>query len=282
MKIARKMGGVAALCAFVAVALVYARVPARSFDLQGSPVLVNRPAADITDTYLFPSPSNPNNVVAVMNVYPLIAASSTPSTAYKALNTYFDQQVLYTFKFDNNYTSEATNGGRPVEDFVLQVSFGAPSGGTQQVFVYGPLPPNGTGTSTSLVNSGTPTGTGYINRSFSLSAPYAGVQVFAGARRDPAFLNATASATGSTSYPYYHVTSMPGSYFGIFPTQNPNTSSGTSCITAGTCPAGFSAGTDLFAQTDVLSIVVELPKIQVVGSSGVVAFWATTSTVSGS
>jgi hypothetical protein len=216
-----------------------------------------------------------------MDVYPLIAASSTPSTAYNALNTFFDQKVLYTFKFDNNYTSEATNGGRPVEDYVLQVSFGAPTGGTQQVYVYGPSAPNGTGTSTYLVNAGTPTGTGYINRAFSLASPYSGIQIFAGARRDPAFLNASATPTGSTTYPYYHVTSNPGTYFGIFPGQNPNTSTGTSCITAGTCPGGFAAGTDLFAQTDVLSIVVEIPKIQVVGASGVVAFWATTATVSG-
>jgi hypothetical protein len=31
----------------------------------------------------------------------------------------------------------------------------------------------------------------------------------------------------------------------------------------------------------VLSIVVELPKVDVTGSSGIVAFWATTSTTTG-
>ena len=72
MKIARLFGGTAALCAFVAVAVLYAGVPARSFDLQGSPVLINRPKADITDTYFFPSPTNPNNVVAVMDVQPFV------------------------------------------------------------------------------------------------------------------------------------------------------------------------------------------------------------------
>ncbi|MBD5635726.1 MAG: DUF4331 family protein, partial [Candidatus Eremiobacteraeota bacterium] len=189
--------------------------------MQGSPVTTKRPAADITDTYLFPSPSNPNNVVAVMDVYPLIASSSTPSLAHTALNTFFDQQVLYTFKFDNNYTSQASNGGRPVEDLVIQVSFGAPTGGTQQVLVYGPESPNGVGTSVSLVNGGVPTGSGYINKSFSLTSSNAGIQVFAGARRDPAFLNATAQRTSTTGYPYFSVTSSPGTYFGIFPTENP-------------------------------------------------------------
>lgn len=281
MKFARLTGGVLALCAFVAVVIVYARVPARSFDLQGSPVTVSRPAADITDTYLFPSPSNPNNIVAVMDVYPLIPASSSPSPAFKALNTFFDQQVLYTFKFDNNYADRASNGGRPIENMVLQISFGAPSGGTQQVFAYGPLAPVKVGTSTSLVDGGTPTGTGFINKSFALTSPYNAVQVFAGARRDPAFLNATSTATGSTTYPFFDVSSTPGTYFGIFPGQNPNTSTGQSCLTAGSCPRGFSAGTDLFGQTDVLSIVVEMPKTDIVGASGIVGFWATTSSNSG-
>jgi hypothetical protein len=277
MKIARLSGGVVALCAFVAVALVYARVPARSFDLQGSPTTVKRPAADITDTYLFPSPSNATNVV--MDVYPLIPASSSPSLAHTALSTYFDQAVLYTFKFDNNYTSEASNGGRPIEDSVIQVSFGAPSGGTQQVFIYGPSAPNKTGTAVSLVNSGTPSASGFINKSFSVLGT--GIQVFAGARRDPAFLNATSQQASTTAYPYFTVTSNPGTYFGIFPGQNPNTPTGQSCVTAGSCPAGFAAGSDLFASTDVLSIVIELPKINLAGASGIVAFWATTATNSG-
>ena len=278
MKIARLLGGTAALCAFVAVIVVYARVPARSFDLQGSPTTVSRPGADITDTFLFPSPSNANNVVAVMDVYPQIPASTSPSLAYTALNTFFDQKTLYTFKFDNNFTSEASNGGRPNEDIVLQVSFGAPSGGTQQVYVYGPLAPNGSGAATRLVNGGSPSASGFINKSFSLGT---GIQVFAGARRDPAFLNATASQTSTTTYPFFTNTSTPGTYFGIFPGENPNTESGQSCVTAGSCPNGFIAGSDLFGQTDVLSIVVELPKIDLTGASGIVAFWATTATVSG-
>jgi hypothetical protein len=278
MKIARLAGGTFALSAFVAMAIVYARVPARSFDLQGSPTTVALPAADITDTYLFPSPSNANNVVAVMDVYPQIPASTSPSIAYTALNTFFAQRVLYTFKFDSNYTSEAANGGRPIENLVIQVSFGAPTGGTQQVYVYGPLAPNGVGTSTHLVNAGSPSATGFVNKSFSLGT---GIQVFAGARRDPAFLNATATRSSTTTYPFFANTPTPGTYFGIFPGENPNTVSGQSCLTTGACPNGFSRGTDLFANTDVLSIVLEIPKIDLTGASGIVAFWATTATVSG-
>ena len=87
MRFGRFLGGSATLCAFVGAAFLYAGAPARSFDLQGSPATVKRPAANITDTYFFPSPSNANNVVAVMNVYPLIAPGAGTST-------FFDPSVL--------------------------------------------------------------------------------------------------------------------------------------------------------------------------------------------
>ncbi len=269
MKFARLLGGSAALCAFAAAAL-YAGTPARSFDLRGSPVTVQRPAADITDTYFFPSPTNPNNVVAVMDVYPLIAAGA-------GTTTFFDPSVLYTMKFDNKYRSEAT-GGRPIEDLVIQFSFAAAAGGTQQVFVYGPAAPNSVGTSTTLVDGGFANGSGFINRPFSASATTSGTtpfSVFAGARRDPAFFNAS-------------------QFNNIFPDRNQG-STAASCLSGGTspCPQGFTpagggGSNDIFANTNVLSIVVELPKTALTaGNGGVcgtvcpVAYWATTSTASG-
>jgi hypothetical protein len=261
MKKARLFGGVAALCAVVLAALLYAHVPARSVDLQDSPATIRRPAADITDTYLFPSPTNPTNVVAVMDVYPLIASSSGATTA---INTFFDIGVLYTMKFDTNYTAEAANGGRPVENLVLQFSFAAPTGPTggqtQQVNVYGPLAPVETGPATMLVNSGTAAGTGFINRPFSFDDGQ--IQVFAGARRDPTFFD-------------YSL------FKSIFPAST--TGSGSSCYPS-TCPGGFGTGPnpDTFAATDVLSIVVEMPRSLLAnGGNGVIAYWATTSTTSG-
>lgn len=272
MKIARLFGGVAALCAFVAVALLYAHVPARGFDLQGSPVVVTRPKADITDTYFFPSPSNPNNVVAVMDVQPFISPAN-------ALSTFFDQGVLYTMKFDNQFgNSGVAIGSKPTENLVIQFSFSAPLGTTgqqtQQVFVYGPSPPAKTGSTTNLVNGGSADGAGFINRAFSLAS---GISVFAGTRRNPAFLSGTVSGTQPQG--------APGTFFGIFPGQNPFTQSGQTCLPGGanTCPQGFlSPGPDLFANSDVLSIVVEVPKTYIAGQgNGVTAYWATTSTGSG-
>jgi hypothetical protein len=261
MKKARLFGGVAALCAFVLAALLFAHVPARGVDLQDSPVTVSRPSADITDTYLFPSPTNPGNVVVVMDVHPLIPASAN---ATSALNTFFDNGVLYTMKFDTNYSNEAANGGRPVEQLVMQFAFSAPTGPTgnqtQQISVYGPLGPVQTGTATKLVNGGAASGAGFINRPFSFDSGQ--IQVFAGARRDPTFFD-------------YSL------FKSIFPAST--TGSGASCYPS-TCPAGFGTGpnSDTFGSTDVLSIVVEMPRSLVAnGGNGVIAYWATTSTSSG-
>jgi hypothetical protein len=245
MRLPRIYAGVTALCAFTIVAVVYAAVPAHGFDLQGAPVLVKRPAADITDVYLFPSPIA-SDVVAVMDVYPNVPAGAGATTS-------FDQGVLYTMKFDNNYGSEAVSGGRPVENLVLQFSFG-PAGTGQQVTAYGPAAPNQTGATTTLIAE---SGAGFINKSFSFSTVSGQVTVFAGARRDPAFWDVQ-------------------QFWKIFPNRNAGS-------TAATCLQGFNAlGTDYFANSNVLSIVVELPKTLIVGAgSTVVGYWATTSTSNG-
>ena len=260
MKKARLIGGVAALCAFAGAAFVSTGGPARGFDLRSAPLTVKHPSADITDTYFFPSPSNPNNVVAVMDVEPGIPSSASAATA---LQTFFEQGVLYTMKFDNRYTQEATTA-RPVENFVLQFSFSALSGTTgnqsQTVTVYGPGVPTAVGTRTPLINGATASGAGFVNRPFSVASGQ--VQVFAGARRDPQFFNATL-------------------FNQIFPDRNGG-STAASCL-ASTCPTGFNSGSnDTFANSNVLSIVVEMPKTLVGGgNNNVVAYWATTSTSNG-
>jgi len=263
MKLVRLFGGIAALCAFVAVAVLYATVPARSFDLQGTPALVSRPTADITDTYLFPSPTNTQNVVVVMDVDPGLAQplGATPSPSTSA---FFDQTVLYTMKFDTNYGSEAA-GARPKENLVLQFSFGEPTGTvgnqTQGVSVFGPLTPTLTGTTTKLVNGGTAQGTGFFNRSFSFDTGQ--IEVFAGVRADPQFFDYC-------------------DFQKIFAASAaPNAFAACSTVTAN---SSFAPGPNpnTFAQSNVLSIVVELPRslLQNAGS-GTVAYWATTSTPTG-
>jgi hypothetical protein len=62
-------------------------------------------------------------------------------------------------------------------------------------------------------------------------------------------------------------------------------STATSCLPSGsnTCPQGFtSSGGDTFANNNVLSIAIEIPKTAIIGANnGVVAYWATTSSQSG-
>jgi hypothetical protein len=256
MKFARLAGGTAVLCAVVLAALLYAGIPARGFDLQGTPLAISRPATDITDTYFFPSPTNANDVVFVMDLQPSIPAGA-------GLTTFFDQGVLYTMKFDSKYASEAV-GSRPVENLVIQFAAGTPSGTvgsqTQQINVYGPLAPANVGANTRLVDGGVAAGSGFINRSFSIDAGE--IQVFAGTRRDPQFFDKT-------------------QFFNIFPSST-QTSGAASCLSS-TCPSGFGPGTDYFADSNVLSFVVEMPRdiLTSVGSGGVVAYWATTSTSAG-
>ncbi len=256
MNVPRRVAAFGTLCALTGAALLALHAPARGFDFQGAPLLVARPTADITDTYLFPSPTNANDVVAVMDVYPNIPAGAGTST-------FFDNKLLYTMKFDNRYASEATNG-RPVENLVMQFSFSPSGNGSQTVSVYGPSAPVQVGSATKLV---TQTGVGSVNASFSVNGSGAsGISVFAGARRDPSFFNAS-------------------QFLSIFPDRNQG-STAPSCLPGGTnaCPAGFNSGAavDAFANSNVLSIVVEIPRSLLAGSgNGVVSYWATTSTTSG-
>ena len=254
MLFTRTFGSVIALCALVAVAILYGR-PVQGFDIQDSPTLVARPGADISDAYVFPSPTNPNDIVAVMDVHPGLPAGSATTAS-------FDQQVLYTMKFDTNYSAEAV-GARPIENFVIQFSMSAFSGGTQQIYVYGPSAPNQTGTQTTLVSSGSTTAVGLINTVFQAGQ----VTVFAGVREDPSFFDLT-------------------QWYKIVPDRNMG-STAASCLPTvgnGTCPNGWNnPGADYF-NSNVLSIVAEFPVslLQTVAGTGtVVGYWATTSTTTG-
>ena len=126
----------------------------------------NRIGADMTDVFIFPSATNANNVVVVMDVHGLIPAGQPAS---------FDPGVLYQMKFDIT--------GDYVEDLVMQARF-VGTGPSQRVVISGPAKPLMTGT----VNGfGRPyVTTGAINTIFS---PTPGMQVFAGLRSEPFFFD---------------------------------------------------------------------------------------------
>ena len=249
----RFAGGAAAIAALVAATALYAVHPLRASDHQDSPATIARPGADITDPYIFPSPTNPNNVVLVMNVHPLIPSG-------QGLSTFFDPQVVYQMNFDTKSENASTPSSSVTRNEVIQFTFGT-AGSNQAVTVYGPAAAPTTDSTTTLVAQ---TGTGTINAPFTAGQ----MQVFAGAREDPFFFDLA-------------------QFLKILPDRNGG-STAQSCLPTplggnNTCPQGWNnPGSDTLKGYNVLSLVVELPRSVLEGGNGPkIAYWTSTHTSSG-
>src|SRR2546426_2620987 len=107
----------------------------KASDHKDSALLAADHAADIADVYTFKSPVNPDNVVLVMTVSGFIPPS-------EASTTFFDPNVLYQWKIDND--------GDAVEDLVIQ-AFVTGTGGHQVMHFRGPAAPAATGTTDRVV-----------------------------------------------------------------------------------------------------------------------------------
>jgi hypothetical protein len=216
---------------------------ARGSDHADTPTIAKTPGGDLTDVFIFPSPNDPNNVVLVMNVHPLIPTGQSAGVS-------FDPNILYQFKIDNT--------GDNVEDLVIQAK-ATGTGPNQAIAIYGPAKPTRTGTQAELLPA--PSATGTINNVFSGN----GATVFAGAREDPFFFDLNQfftilpdRATPLTGKNVANPDQPQATNFNGFP---------------GTPPAS-----DFLAGYNVLSIVVELPRAQLVGSgNGKINLWCTTS-----
>lgn len=258
-RLRRNVGAVAALVALAVTAVLFNLTAVRGSDHQDSPTMLNRPAADITDVFVYPNPNDPTRVVFQMDVYPLLTPGSVTSSAA------LDPSVLYQFKIAHG------NAAGP-EDTVIQ--FKANGVGSQQsIAVYGPAAPASAGTTSSPV--GTPQ-TISFNSATSLSN---GAQVFVGPRTDPFYFDLAqffkilpdrSGPSGANTPP--SATSFRG-FTAAF-----NAARGTSCDTS---PAQdfLSAG-----NYNVIALVYEIPKalIAPAGGSQMIHVWATTSTQSGS
>ncbi|MEH2160248.1 MAG: DUF4331 domain-containing protein [Nostoc sp.] len=157
------------LVAFVAIlltVLIYATPPALASDHQDTTFLATKlTAADLTDLYVFESPTNHKNVVLVMDFDPLIVSGEMRP---------FDPNVLYQFKIDNT--------GDSIEDVVLQFNVNG-TGSQQTVTVRGPSRPTTLGTESALLPV---SWTGQLNQTFSA---YNGMKFFVGTRKDPFFFD---------------------------------------------------------------------------------------------
>jgi len=208
-------------------------------DHQDTPEVELSPRSDINDVYAFPGSSD-SRIVLVMT-------TSSPITPGATAAATFDPDLLYQLKIDNT--------GNAQEDVVLQFTFEG-TGASQRVVMRGPVAPVMTGM-LSRISPSSPTLSGAINTS--LGDP-AGVQLFAGVRDDPFFLDLE-------------------QFFCIIPDRRP-----VGGALAGSCTTGVSNGfraagqaVDYLSGFNTLAIVVELPESMVATGTGRIGVWGTIS-----
>lgn len=154
------------ICAIVLLTVLLSAPTARASDHQDTTFLATKlTAADLTDLFVFESPSDPSKVVLAMDFDPLITRGEVRP---------FDPAVLYQFKIDNT--------GDNVEDLVLQFRVNN-IGRRQSVSVFGPGKPKQAGTESKLIGA---TGVGFLDQTFSTSK---GLKVFVGTRKDPFYFD---------------------------------------------------------------------------------------------
>ena len=145
----------------------------RASDHKDSMLLAGDPAADIADVYTFRSPTNPANTVLAMTVSGFIPPP-------EASTTYFDPNVLYQWKIDNN--------GDAVEDLVIQ-AFVTGTGGHQVMHFRGPAAPSDIGATDRIIDGAETATVAVSNTPTPVVASRNGMTVFAGVRDDPFFFD---------------------------------------------------------------------------------------------
>ena len=212
----------------------------RASDHQDTPEVELSPRMDINDVYAFPG-SSPDRIA-------LVLTTSSPITPAQGATASFDPDLLYQLKIDNS--------GDGIEDRVFQITFDGMGTG-QRVTVRGPAVPSATGPRSTLVSNG-PSTSGLVN---TVLGSTTGLQVFAGLRDDPFFLDLE-------------------QFFRIIPdrkpvsgplSQLPNTPSASAFRAAGDA-------VDYLRGLNTLAIVLELPVSQLTaGGDPKVGLWATIS-----
>ena len=232
--------GTAVLAAAVLVAGASIGV-ARASDHQDNPLVELNPSMDMTDVYAFPGASA-DRVVLVMNSSAFLTPAAAP-------NASFDQNLLYQFKVDNT--------GDAKEDRVIQLMFKG-TGPNQTVEVRGPIAPPVQGAMANQVAGIDPFVTGKIN---TILGTASGVQVFAGVREDPFFLDLE-------------------TFFRIIPDRKPSTGALSQLSETPTASSFRNAASavDYVKGFNVLSIVVEMPASMLTsGGNPKIGVWGTIS-----
>ncbi len=214
---------------------------ARASDHQDNPLVELNPAMDMSDFYAFPG-ATADRITLVMNSHPLLTPAQTPSAT-------FDPNILYQFKIDNT--------GDAKEDRVIQVTFKG-TGTNQTVEVRGPIAAPVQGAMMNTVSTSDPVISGPVNQMLGSAT---GVQVYAGAREDPFFLDLE-------------------QFLRILPDRRPSTGPLSQIGDTATASSFRSPTTavDALKGTNVLSIVVELPTSMLTsGGNTKLGLWGTIS-----
>lgn len=237
-----------ALALALAVAAIGATAGARllrASDHQDTPEVELAQRMDINDVYAFPGAS--------ANSIALVMTTASPITPAASASVFFDPNLLYQIKVDTNTVPDG------VEDLVFQVTFTG-NDANQQVTVRGPVKPNVTGNTATLVTTG-PVVTGTINSSL---GTVGGTQVFAGLRADPFFIDLTQ---------FFNILNDRRPSTGPLAVATPaQTSWRPACngSNAGSCAVNFLNG------INTLAIVIELPLSQI-KTTGKFGVWGTIS-----
>jgi hypothetical protein len=238
--LSRRAGVLLALLGAAGVGLAVTARATLGSDHQDTPEVELSPRMDINDIYAFPGSSD-DRIVLVMT-------TSSPITPAQASSAAFDPNLLYQLKIDNN--------GDAVEDLVLQITFEG-SGTNQKVHVRGPVKPELTGTRSTVVTSATDL-TGALNATFGSAS---NIQVFAGIRDDPFFLDLE-------------------QFFRIVPDRRPVSGALSQLPDQPTASAFRAAGqaVDYLRGFSALAIVIELPEaLLTAGGTPKLGIWGTIS-----
>lgn len=265
MNLLRRAATLLAVTAIAVTAVIFAAHPVWSSDHQDSPTVIANPMEDITDVFAYPAPDAPaTNVVLQMDFYPLIPAGMSNTVT-------FDPTVLYQFKLSNIGTS-------PKEAATIQMI--ANTASTTPTFtVYGPAAPNEVGTKNTVVGTGQSVP---FNQATTLPN---GMKVFIGPRRDPFFFDLAQFFKIIPDRNYKNQPNPPAPTAASFNWPSSTTAitlNGKSYGTAGSNGCIIGTPSDLLANYNVETFIVELPASMLSATPGKLGLWATTSTPTGS
>jgi hypothetical protein len=228
-------------------------------DHQDTPEVELSPRMDINDLYAFPG-STEDRIAIVLTTQSPITPGATAAAR-------FDPNALYQIKIDNT--------GDAVEDLVLQFQFDDMAGGGQRVAMFGPvaiLPGHN-----NRVAKPTPDVLGNINTNLTTGAGATQVQLFAGPRDDPFYIDLDQFFR---IIPDRRPSRGPLSQIGPAPEASafrPKCTGGV--INPGQAQFDQTRGcaNDFLRTFNSMAIVVELPESALKGAGNNIGLWATVS-----